>query len=134
MRIFIILEPAAGGHVLAKIKVPAVGRHTRFTRILLVVFALGHLQTLAARNMVHPHFARTEGTPAGEMFAGNQVVAIRGPASVVEQTEIFFGHHLSSAAVFTHDPDVVAAAAVTGKTDQVAVRTETGLHLVSGSA
>lgn len=64
------------------------------------------------------------------MLACNQIVAIRRPGRVVEQTKIFFRHLVGVFTVAIHYPDVVAAPCIAGKTDTFTVGTESGLYFV----
>src|SRR5690606_9675310 len=60
VRVAVVLEPAAGRHVLAVVEVPAVRRDLRLARVLLPVPALRELEPVPAPDVPHPHLARAE--------------------------------------------------------------------------
>src|ERR1700744_2278054 len=55
--VFVILEIRAGGNVLTPVNIFPIRRNCRFSRVLLIVFAFGKLDAVAAVLMVQPHLA-----------------------------------------------------------------------------
>ncbi len=134
VHVAVVVEGAARAHVLGEIHVAAVGRDRRFALVLLVVLALGQLQAGAAAAVVHPQLARAQRAAGSEMFTSDQVLAVRRPVRVVEQAEIFLADRGGAAAVGFHAPEVVAAAAVGGEGDLLAVGREARLHVPGRAA
>jgi hypothetical protein len=83
--------------------------------------------SLAAGDVVHPHFARHERAPGGEVLACHDVLVVN-PDAVVEQAEFFLGDLFGVRAVGVHRPAVVAAAGIGGEEDFFAVGREAGLY------
>src|SRR5690606_23088089 len=105
----------------------------RLALILLVVLLPGELQAAAAGLVEQPLLAGAQRALAGEMLARHDVLAIRRPRRIVHQSEALL-RYLRGVAVSDADaPDVVAAAAIRGERDFLAVRREARLH-VPGAA
>src|SRR5690606_25472405 len=134
VRIAVVVEGAAGAHVLREVDVAAVGRNRRLADVLLLVGLLHQLDAAAgAGGVVQPELARAQRARGGEVLAGDDVLPVRRPGRVVEQAEVLFGHLARITAVGGDGPDVVAAAAVGGEGDAAAVRRPARLH-VPGAA
>ncbi len=130
-RVFVVLEKAAAVQVFAEIHITPVGTYAGFVHILLVVFALGELNTVAAGKVVKPHFAGAERAGAGEMFAGHEILAVGHPGGVVQQAKRFGGHLPGLGAVGVHHPDIVAAACIAREKQLFAVGRKARLHFPS---
>jgi len=64
----------------------------------------------------------------------HDILVIRRPNRIVQQTKIFFRHRLCIRAVAMHHPNIIAARAVAGETDFFSIRTETRLNFKRRSA
>src|SRR5690606_22586462 len=129
VRVAVVVEGAAGAHVLREVDVAAVGRNRRLADVLLLVGLLHQLDAAAgAGGVVQPELARAQRARGGEVLAGDDVLPVRRPGRVVEQAEVLFGHLARITAVGGDGPDVVAAAAVGGEGDAAAVRRPARLH------
>src|SRR5690606_26313119 len=122
VRVAVVVERPARAHVLRVVHVAAVGRHARLADVLLLVGLFHQLDAGAgAAGVVQPQLTRAQRAARGEVLAGHDVLAVRGPGGVVEQAEALIGHLARIAAVGGDGPDVVAAAAVGGEGDAAAV-------------
>src|SRR5690606_18607107 len=86
VRVAVVLEPAAGRHVLAVVEVPTVRRDLRLARVLLPVPALRELEPVPAPDVPHPHLARAERARIPVVFPPDQVLAVRRPDRVHDLT------------------------------------------------
>ena len=129
VHVAVVFEAAARAHVLGEVDEAAVGRQRRLALVLLVVLALGQLQAGAAVAVVEPELAGAQRALRREVLAAHQVLAVGRPGAVVEQAEIFLADLHRAAAVGLHAPEVVAAAAVGGERDFLAVRREPRLDV-----
>ena len=99
----------------------------------LVVAALGQAEACAARAVVEPQLARAQRAAGRKVLPRDQVPAIGGPDSVVEQAEVLLGDLLGVGAVGRHRPDVVAARAVGREREARAVGREARLEVERGA-
>jgi hypothetical protein len=134
VRILAVLEDRAGRDVVAEVDVLAVRREHRLAAVFLIGALLGHLQTVAAAAVIDPHLARAEGALGGEMLARDDVLAVGTPIGRIDEAEGLLGDLLRIGAVPLHVPDVVAAGAVGGERDPLAVRRVARLHVPGDAA
>src|SRR5690606_40553577 len=103
--------------------------------VLLLVGLFHELDDAAgAAGVIQPQLARAQRSPRGEVLAGDDVLAVRGPGGVVEQAEAFVRHLARVAAAGGNRPDVVAAAAIGGEGDPAAVRRPARLDVPGAAA
>src|ERR1051326_764189 len=134
VRILIVLEPAAGAHILTIVEVAAVRREARFSGILFPVAPFGELQSVAPSDVVHPHLPRAEGPGIAIVLARDDELPVRGPNGIIGLALLLFGDLLGILPVDIHDPDVIAPVPVAGEGYLFSVRAEARLHLVGGSS
>ena len=134
VRVLVVLEDRAGRDVVAEVEVLAVRREHRLAGVLLVGALLRQLQAVAAAAVIEPHLAGAEGALGGEVLAADEVLAVGRPGRLVEQAERLLRDLLRIRAVAVHDPEVVAAAAVGGERDPLAVRRVARLHVPGDAA
>jgi hypothetical protein len=127
--ILVVLIDRAGRRVVAVIEVAAVGRQRGLAGVFLLRAFFRELQPFAAAAVIEPDLARAEGALGGEVLAGDEVLGVGRPVRLVEQAEGFLRHLLRLGAVAIHDPDVVAAGAVTRERDPLSVRRVARLHV-----
>ena len=127
-----IFEDRTRRGVAGVVDVLAIGGEDRLAQFLLVLLAgaLDEQDAVAAGDVVHPDLTRAERAPGGEVLLGDDVLPVRAPARLVEQAEALVGQLALVAAVAVHDPDVVAAAAVGGEGDPLAIGREARLGFV----
>ncbi len=127
--VFVVLEIAAGIHVLTEKDIAAVGRYRRFIDILLIIFAACKLQPLATTEVVHPQLAGTQRALGCVVLAGNDVLTVGHPDGVVEQAKTFLGDLTGIGAVGIHHPYIVATTCIAGEKYLFAIGAEAGLYL-----
>ena len=77
--------------------------------------------------MILPHFASTQRTLRCKVFFSYQIISIRHPASIVYQSEIFFGYLFDIGAIRFHNPDIIATTSITSKRNMLSIWTKTRL-------
>src|SRR5690606_21126613 len=88
------------------------------------------LETTSSGDVILPHFTGSQGSTRGKMLTGHQIVTIRHPRCVVQETKIFFGYLTCVASVGPHHPDIVPAACITGEGNPLAIGTEPWLYFI----
>src|SRR5690606_7979393 len=115
MGIAVVVEPAAGRHVLAEVHVATVRRHHRLGSILLPVPAIGELEAAATTGVVDPHLARTERARVAKVLASHDVLPVRRPRGVRNLALALARYLAQVAAVHAGRPDVLQAIPVAGE-------------------
>ncbi len=110
----------------------AVVGEGRLAQLLLQLLAgaLDQGDAAAAGHVVEPDLAGPQRTAGGEVLFRRDEAAVGAPRRLVEEAEVLLGHLALVGPVDVHHPDVVAAAAVGGEGDALAVGREARLGLI----